>query len=96
MEKIKIGGITYDIEYKDTIDVNGDLNYFGTCDKKQAKIEISTLANKQRQEQTLVHEILHAVFYEAGIVLDNEEDIVNRVSLVLYQVLKDNDICLKE
>lgn len=91
MDKVKIGGITYDIEQKESVEVNQDKNYYGVCNFKNAIIEISNTVNEQRQEQTLIHEIMHAVFYEAGIELENEEEIVNRASLVWYQVLKEND-----
>lgn len=91
MKKIKVGGIVYDVELKEVVEINQDRNYYGSCDYKSAKIEIANTINEQRQEQTLIHEVMHAVFDEAGISLENEEDIVNRLSLVWYQVLKDND-----
>ena len=52
-------------------------------------IEINDKIHKTRQDQTLVHELTHAMFFEAG--LEDEEDLVNRLGLILYQVLKDND-----
>lgn len=91
MKKIKVGGIIYDVESKETVEINQNKNHYGSCDFKSAKIEIANTVNEQRQEQTLIHEVMHAVFDEAGISLENEEDIVNRLSLVWYQVLKDND-----
>ena len=91
MEKVKVGGIIYEIEKKESVEVNQDKNHYGVCNFKDATIEISTTVNEQRQKQTLIHEIMHAVFDEAGIELENEETIVNQISLVWYQVLKDND-----
>lgn len=91
VEKVKVGGITYEIKRKESVEVNQDKNYYGVCNFKDAVIEVSTTVNQQRQEQTLLHELMHAVFHEAGIEIEDEEDIVNRSSLVLYQVLKDND-----
>lgn len=42
-----------------------------------------------KKEQVLIHELLHACIAEAGFD-EQDEDVVNRVSIVLYQVLKDN------
>lgn len=43
------------------------------------------------EEQVFIHELPHGCLYEAGIE-EQEEDIINRVSIVLYQVLKDNKL----
>ena len=45
---------------------------------------------KDRKEQVLVHEVLHGCFWEAGIE-EQDEDVINRVSIVLHQILKEND-----
>lgn len=91
VERIKVGGVTYAIERKESVEINQDKNYYGVCNFKDTLIQISNTVNEQRQQQTLIHEIMHAVFHEAGIELDNEETVVNQASLVWYQVLKDND-----
>ena len=36
--------------------------------------------------------MLHAVVCESGAVIENEEDVVNQMGLVLYQILRDNDL----
>lgn len=91
LNDINVAGINYKVELKESVEVNEDKNYYGVCRLKDATIEISSSVNEQRQEQTLIHELMHAIFNEAGIEIEDEEDIVNRSSLVLYQVLKDND-----
>lgn len=97
VEKVKVGGVTYEIQRAESVEVNQDKNYYGVCNYREAVIEISNTVNRQRQDQTLIHEIMHAVFYEAGIELENEETVVNQASLILHQVLKDNDFSfLKE
>lgn len=48
--------------------------------------------SQERKEQVFVHEMLHACFFEAGYT-EQDEDAINRVSAILYQVLKDNAIC---
>ena len=90
VEQMKIGGMVYDIEFKELEADEGV--QLGWCKRAQALLEINNHnINEQLQQQTLIHEMTHAIFYEAGLDLENEEDIVNRVALVLYQVLKDND-----
>ena len=90
LNDINVAGINYKVELKETVEIREDKNYLGACRFKDAIIEISSSMNEQRQEQILIHELMHAIFNEAGIDIENEEDIVNRSSLVLYQVLKDN------
>lgn len=91
IRQLKIGGIYYyinEVEWKQ--ESNGNM-MFGLTHKESSTIEINTLISPQLQKQTLIHEMLHAVFFEAGIEQDNEEDLVNRIANVLYQVLQDND-----
>ena len=91
LNKIKVGGLVYDIvptkwERKE----NGELQ-FGLYNASDTNILINESISEQVQNQTLIHEMTHAIFYEAGIELDNEEELVNRISGVLYQILQDND-----
>lgn len=92
LNKIKVGGLVYDVvptkwERKD----NGELQ-FGLYNVSDTNILINESISEQVQNQTLIHEMTHAIFYEAGIELDNEEDLVTRISGVLYQILQDNDL----
>lgn len=92
VDKIKVGGITYDVVY--TEDISGFL--YGSCNYEKGKILISSKTGEERQQQTLIHEMLHAIMFETGLTQeeedeDREEEMVNRISLVLHQVLADND-----
>ena len=91
MKTIKVGGITYKVELKDlsTRNDGADGKQLGWCVYDEDKIEINERLTQPRIEQTLIHELVHAVMYEAG--LEQDEDMVNRIGLVLHQVLKDND-----
>lgn len=92
IEKIKVGGINYSVKEKDLSDFNNNDSFrMGQCFETKAEIEISERLPTERKNQTLVHELVHAIFFESGIELENEEEIVNRIGLILYQVLKDND-----
>ena len=87
MDKVKIGGIVYPIEIVN--DFQGETGDWGQTNFKKSKITIDSNLDKQRLNQTLVQEIVHCIFEEAG--LEQEEDKVNRLGIVLHQVLKDND-----
>jgi hypothetical protein len=54
-------------------------------------IELDLSLCRTRKEQTFVHELLHACFKEAGYD-EQDEEMIDRVSTVLYQVLKDNQL----
>lgn len=90
INSIKVGGIIYEVQYKG-LGANEGVQ-FGWCRCDKALIEINDGINQQKQEQTLIHEMTHAMFHECGLdYMENEEDIVNRLSIVLHQVLKEND-----
>lgn len=89
MKKVKVGGVTYKIKREKNL-MHDQREAYGSCDHKELVIKMNDSINDQRYNQTLIHEIMHAVFDEAGLDLDNEEDIVNRISLVWYQVLIEN------
>lgn len=91
IKTFKVGGIVYSVNEKEAVEIDGDFNYRGSCDKNMAIIEIKRDMNEQKKQQTLLHELLHAMFEESGLDIDNEEDIVCQIAPVLHQVLKDND-----
>ena len=91
LDKIKIGGIVYEVEFKELEAESGV--QLGWCNYAKSKLEINNHnINLQKQEQTLIHEMTHAIMHEAGVGFgDDEERVVNHVGLILHQVLKDND-----
>lgn len=91
LKTIKVGGINYAVEMKDLSTRRDEENgkELGWCVFDEDKIEINEKLTQSRIEQVLIHELVHAIFYEAG--LEQEEDTVNRIGIVLHQVLKDND-----
>lgn len=92
MEKVKIGGITYAVEQHDHL--GADHGLCGQIHYEKAIIKIDSAMSSEKQEQTLVHEILHGIFHEAGF-REQDEDQINRVANVLYQVMKDNQFDFK-
>lgn len=66
----------------------------GLTDSDAGLIILDTDQGNDRFRVTLLHEVLHAIFAEAGlrdvVTADEEERIIKRVSPILRQVLKDN------
>ena len=89
-DKIKVGGITYAIERVDepmeASDEPAAVFY------QQQKIKIKKTLAEEVTELYLWHEILHIIFNHIGFYPENDEELVDRISKTLYQVLKDNQI----
>ncbi|USK61848.1 ImmA/IrrE family metallo-endopeptidase [Peribacillus asahii] len=87
--KIKVAGIDYQIQ--EVKEIDDDPSMIGSYIYQKSTIKIKSGMSQDKKEQTLVHEMLHACFNEAGFD-EQDEDVINRVGIVLYQVLKDNDL----
>lgn len=92
-EKVNVAGIEYVIKYVQGLERKHGL--MGQVIYGPANIELDGDLSDERKEQVFVHELLHACFFEAGYT-EQDEDAVNRVSAVLYQVLKDNYLDFQE
>lgn len=70
----------------------------GSCSCDSLLIRVDPRIKPEKQQYVFIHELMHALFHEAGIYLDEEveEDYVNRLSRVLFQVLKDNQLNFEE
>ncbi|WP_446662966.1 ImmA/IrrE family metallo-endopeptidase [Geobacillus sp. CCR] len=85
--KVKVAGIEYEVH-----EVDGILERFNTLGQinyHKGIIELDASLCQTRKEQTFIHELLHACFKEAGYG-EYDEEVIERVANVLYQVLKDN------
>lgn len=87
--QIKIGGMIYNVTEEENMESHYD--HFGQIVYGKGIIRIDSNLSDVRKEQVLVHEMLHGIFFEAGIQ-EQDEDVINRVALVLHQVMKDNDM----
>ncbi|MFB1100896.1 ImmA/IrrE family metallo-endopeptidase [Terribacillus sp. JSM ZJ617] len=83
-----IGGMNYTV--KEVEDLTADNDIYGQVTYHNNKISIDEYMADERKEAVFVHEMFHAVMFEAGYD-EQDEEMVRRVSNVLYQVLKDND-----
>ena len=85
--EIKVGGIHYSIEAKEN--VIKDTGSLGFCDYEGARIVVDASLAPERMQQVIIHELTHAIMFEAGFD-EQDEDMVNRFGIVLHQVLCDN------
>jgi hypothetical protein len=85
---IKVAGNYY------TVNVNPQIavvqGNWGLCSYGDNTIQIADGLCENRTHDVLVHEMTHALLYEAGYD-DHEEEQCNRIAKVLYQMLCDND-----
>lgn len=88
---IKIGGLIYEIEKVEDLDrFELSEGLIGMIYYQETKIRIDEKLPKQLLDSTLIHELTHGILNEAGYS-EQDEQMVDRVGRVLYQVLKDND-----
>ena len=100
-KKIKILGYYWEvISDEKGKSVIYDGNCFGSTHLGMQKIFIEHLerTTQQLREQSFLHEILHAIWWQTGLGkrkdVDNklEEEIIHPLAQGLYQVLKDNKL----
>jgi len=86
--KFRVGSVDYIVNEVDGLSEKYDL--YGQVSFDDCTIEIDADLSKERKHNVIAHELLHAMFFEAGYD-DHDEDLVIRVGNVLAQVLRDND-----
>lgn len=92
-KKVLVLGKWYSIETDDHL--MDDESGSGICKPWQCQIRIGKGLNPQQRRDTLLHEVMHAVFSETGLTMDfkeddDEEKIVRRLSTCLLQVIREN------
>lgn len=93
---LKIGGFIWEVKEDKNVSTEG--NAFGSTHPISQKIFLEPGGTTQKQEETLIHEIMHAVWWQSGLSTrfkDNpkiEEEVISALSMGIYQVLKDNDL----
>ena len=86
-EKVKVTGVEYEVIEVENME--RDFNSLGQILYTKGIVKLDKGIVRDRKEQVFVHELLHACFYEAGFE-EQDEDTINRLGIVLYQVLKNN------
>lgn len=87
ISEIKVGGVVWDVNVD--LRLGASEGAIGMCDFETAEITLDGVQGEQRMQQTLAHELVHAMLFEAGYE-EHDEDMVNRLGIVLHQVLADN------
>jgi hypothetical protein len=82
MNKIKIGGLTYQIRFDDIEDL-------GKTDFIKSIITIDSKLNEEQAKAALIHEVLHCVNSQLS-----EKDI-EFLAQAIYQIIKDNNLFKK-
>ena len=83
----KIGTSHYSV--KETAGLIAKQELFGHVAFTDNQIEIEESLCDQRKQNVIVHEVVHAILYEAGYDEQNKEQVI-RIGNVLTQVLRDN------
>ncbi|AQN32182.1 hypothetical protein [Mammaliicoccus sciuri] len=86
---INICGVKYKIVQ--TEEVDNDPSCLGLCIYRESLIQIKNSLSIERRKQVLMHELLHAMLYEAGYD-EHDEELVKNLSIVINQVINQNDI----
>ena len=87
-KQIKIGAFHYTIKIVKGIDY--DNGCLGRLKPRKQIIEIEELSNSDQKNETLMHEIIEEINTQLSLKL--EHDNINRLGMMLYMVLKDNDM----
>ncbi|WP_321388972.1 hypothetical protein [uncultured Enterococcus sp.] len=88
-DEVKVGGVAYTIVEKPFIEVDGSRDYIGHCSFENTEIAVLEDLSQERKSDVIVHELTHAIFYEAGYE-EQDEDMINRIGKILHQVIIDN------
>lgn len=87
-DTVKIAGIEYSVE---PFEPDVDRNLMGRLQYDTANIYVRRDLTLDKKMETLLHEVIHVVYMNAGLTpSDEEEKVVTAISSGVYQFLKDN------
>ncbi len=89
-KQVKVGAYIYKIIPMKEFSGSG---HCGTCNNETLEIRVRTTLSPAQVKNTLLHEILHAVYYHQGMGdSEGEEVVVNGIANGLQMVFHDNPI----
>lgn len=94
--KIRIIGFEWKVKEDKDVAYEGAIH--GATHTMSQTIFLEPANTVQKQEQTFLHEIMHAIWWQTGLgkryseKRELEEEVISALSNGLYQVLKDNDL----
>lgn len=95
-DNIRIGSTDYEIQRTiNPIIMDGKACY-GTIDYDFGIIKLNeSIQGQQQLEKTFLHEVLHGMLREQNIIVEDEEEIVEKLAISLYQLIRDNQELFK-
>ncbi len=90
--KIKIGGIDYTVKFIDPVQsplLDEDSSAWGKVSLTDAVIYIDNRLSDPVVDQTLIHELIHIGFEDAG-VLNHDEPLIIRLTAFFHALFIDN------
>ncbi len=90
-DKVKIGGIVYDVKFVDIGEVSeDDWNMKGCIVYSKQEIRIKKGMSPDCTNEAFLHELFHGIFDHCAF--EQDDTTISRLSHCMYQVLKDNKI----
>ncbi len=89
--EVRIAGVDYLVTIREGLN-DGENMLCGQIQFDKSYINLSPTQGHQQMSLSLIHEILHGIFFHYGIEMKKkkEEEVVERLTHGLYQVLQDN------
>lgn len=89
-DTIRVFGRTYTFNYEQAGGLGQDR--VGSCDNIHQIITIDAQQSLVEEADTVLHEVMHAIFYtmKIGLDIDTEEKVVSALATGLIGVLQDN------
>ena len=98
-DRADIGPYTYMIEINDSVIMDCEDDLCGFCDPLKQAIFLRSGLGETFEKETLLHELLHGMFDMIGLShelgVDQEENIVRRLSPILLDFLMSNSHVLE-
>lgn len=89
--QVKIGPITYSVEEAEDLRTGKGKTLWGQVDHVEAKILVAAKNAAVQKRQTVWHEIVHLILFQAGRRKDSrKERLVDSLAYGLMQVVEDN------
>ena len=93
LKKLKICGFDFDIIYKPLVVESGD-SCLGCCKSDNNSIEIKLGITKQRDNEVILHEALHAMSDIYNLEL--QENTINTLGVIIIDFMKRNPKFVKK
>ena len=87
-KQIKVGGLIYNVNLVEEPMETGEEPAAVFYHKQEIRIKDNL--PRGMQELCLMHELTHLIFYHIGYYPDDDEEVIDRLSKALYQVMVDN------